>query len=103
MVAPEWEVLGGGGIDVPGLENDEYWAERVEMKIVLGSFLMNMLKVLRHLCRAANMITAPLKEILIYLHAIIRRHDRIVGVYQRALAASDGDCRLQVAALSAWT
>jgi len=23
MVAPEWDVLGGGGIDVPGLEKDE--------------------------------------------------------------------------------
>lgn len=22
MVAPEWEVVGGGGIDVPGLEGD---------------------------------------------------------------------------------
>lgn len=37
-----------------------------------------------------------------YLHSIIRRYDRIVGVYQRALAASDGDCGLQMAALSAW-
>lgn len=62
IVAPEWEVLGGGGIDVPGLENDESWADRVEMKIVLGFFLMNMLKVLRHLYRAANMITAPLER-----------------------------------------
>lgn len=34
-----------------------------------------------------------------YLHPIVRRHDRIVGVDQRALAASDGNCRLQHAAL----
>jgi hypothetical protein len=37
-----------------------------------------------------------------YLHSIVRRHDRIVGVYQCALATSDGDCGLQVAALSPW-
>ena len=41
-------------------------------------------------------------DVLMHLHSIIRRHDRIVGVYQRALATSDSDCGLQVAALSAW-
>jgi hypothetical protein len=32
MVAPEWEVLGGGGIDVPGLGKDQRWVEMMEMK-----------------------------------------------------------------------
>ena len=42
-------------------------------------------------------------DVLLYLHSIVRRHDRVVGVYQRALATSNGDCRLQMAALRAWS
>jgi hypothetical protein len=28
MVAPEWDVVSGVGIDVPGLEEGEYWIDR---------------------------------------------------------------------------
>jgi hypothetical protein len=29
MVAPEWDVVSGVGMDVPGLEEGEYWVDRV--------------------------------------------------------------------------
>lgn len=39
---------------------------------------------------------------MMYLHAIVRCYDRVVSVYQRAFATSDGDGGLQAAALRAW-
>lgn len=42
-------------------------------------------------------------DVSMHLHSIIRRYDWVVGVYQRALAASDGNCGLQVTDLRAWS
>jgi hypothetical protein len=99
MVAPEWEVLGEGGMDVPGLEGG--WL--VGLADQSTDHCSVPLHHFDHGRRDDRTERKAFFRYKMYLHSVVGRDDGIVGVYQGALAASDSDCRLQGAAPRTWS